>query len=65
MRKLLTDVLHTLLKAGGQGAYVDNIHAGGGLIGVGTDGRLNAYVCDQLGRRSAQVNGQMCIRDSP
>jgi len=51
------EVLHTLLKAGGQGAYVDNIHAGGGLIGVGTDGRLNAYVCDQLGRRSAQVNG--------
>ncbi len=51
------EVLHTVLKAGGQGAYVDNIHAGGGLIGVGTNATLHHYGCDQYGRRSGSVNG--------
>lgn len=51
------EVLHTIFKAGGAGTYVDNIHAGGGLIGVGPDATLGRYACDQYGRRSTRING--------
>lgn len=51
------EVLHTVLKVGGLDSYVDNVHAGGRMIGVGPDGRLNPCAYDQLGHRSVEVNG--------
>lgn len=52
-----TEVLHTILKVGSAGAYVDNIHADGGIIGVRPDATLCNFACDLHGQRSHHIHG--------
>lgn len=46
-----------ILRIGKSGENVDNAHAGGRFIGIGPDGNLNNYICDQYGNRYNDFNG--------
>lgn len=48
--------LNSILRIGKIGSVVDNAHAGGVFIGIGKDGVLGTYVCDQFGRKSNEFN---------
>lgn len=50
-------VLNGVLRVGKQGAFVDNAHAGGCLIGINRDGKLQSFCSDQYGNRFSEFNG--------
>ena len=50
-------VLNGVLRVGKQGAFVDNAHAGGCLIGINRDGKLQGFCSDQHGNQFAEFNG--------
>ncbi|WP_165156823.1 sugar-transfer associated ATP-grasp domain-containing protein [Parabacteroides sp. ZJ-118] len=52
-----THVCAIILRIGKQGASVDNAHAGGLFIGVGLDGTIGKYACDQYGNKYDTFNG--------
>lgn len=52
-----THVCAIILRIGKKGADVDNAHAGGLFVGVGLDGTLCKYACDQYGNRYDTFNG--------
>lgn len=52
-----THVCAIILRIGKKGADVDNAHAGGLFVGVGPDGTLGKYACDQYGNKYDTFNG--------
>lgn len=48
--------LNSILRIGKSGSVVDNAHAGGVFIGIGKDGLMGRYVCDQYGRTEKVFN---------
>lgn len=52
-----THVCAIILRIGKKGADVDNAHAGGLFVGVGLDGTLGKYACDQYGNKYDTFNG--------
>ena len=50
-------VLNGVLRVGKQGAFVDNAHAGGCLIGISRDGKLQSFCSDQFGNQFTEFNG--------
>lgn len=50
-------VLNGVLRVGKTGSFVDNAHAGGCLIGIREDGRLQNFCSDQFGNRFVEFNG--------
>lgn len=47
-----------VLRIGKSGAFVDNAHRGGRLVGIDMEtGKLNSYVCDQYGVKVTEFNG--------
>jgi hypothetical protein len=46
-----------ILRIGGQGALVDNAHAGGVFIGIDKSGKLGDFACDQFGKKYFSHNG--------
>lgn len=52
-----THVCAIILRIGKKGADVDNAHAGGLFVGVGLDGVLGKYACDQYGNKYDTFNG--------
>lgn len=52
-----THVCAIILRIGKQGADVDNAHAGGLFVGVGLDGTLGKFACDQYGNKHDTFNG--------
>lgn len=52
-----THVCAIILRIGKKGASVDNAHAGGLFVGVGLDGTIGNYACDQYGNKYDTFNG--------
>ena len=50
-------VCSIILRIGKQGSSVDNAHAGGLFVGVGMDGTIGKYACDQYGNIYDSFNG--------
>lgn len=48
--------LRGVVRIGGDGAIVDNAHAGGRFIGIDDNGRFDKYVCDNVGNRYSVHN---------
>lgn len=51
-----THVCAAIMRIGQRGAAVDNAHAGGLFVGVGLDGTIGKYACDQYGNRYDTFN---------
>lgn len=64
-----THVCAAIMRIGKAGSTVDNAHAGGLFVGVGLDGVVGKYACDQYGNRYDVFNGinfkeqNFCIPD--
>ncbi len=52
-----THVCAIILRIGKKGASIDNAHAGGLFIGIGLDGTMGKYACDQYGNKYDTFNG--------
>lgn len=48
---------NVIMRIGKSGSLVDNAHAGGCFVGVGTDGMIHDRVCNQYGETSHVFNG--------
>lgn len=46
-----------IMRIGKIGSDVDNAHAGGLFVGVGKDGTIGSYACDQNGNKYSEFNG--------
>jgi hypothetical protein len=60
-RSVISDqvhVLHSLLRAGRKGSYVDNQASGGLSCGINEKGELNKFAVDKYGNKFLTVNGK-------
>lgn len=53
----MATVINGVIRIGKTGSRVDNLHAGGCLVGIKTDGNLMKFCTDQYGNRFQEFNG--------
>ena len=51
------DVINSIMRIGLDGSFIDNAHGGGCFVGVGHDGKIGKYLCNQYGERFERFNG--------
>lgn len=51
------NVLNAVLRIGKAGASVDNLHAGGCMVGIDSEGKLRSFCGDQYGNMFTEFNG--------
>lgn len=51
------NVLNAVLRIGKAGASVDNLHAGGCMVGIDSEGKLRSFCSDQYGNMFTEFNG--------